>query len=799
MTELRTPAEAPHDRVRCGSRVALALLVVSLAAFTLNVRKYWPFLADDALIALRYAERLAGGHGLTWTHGPRVEGYTDLLWVLLVALAKLLGGDPIKTARALDFLGAVSAIVLVSVDPEALRLAVSRVLSGGLMLAFLAPLAVWAIGGLEQGFMAGVIVAALLFLSRALAEQGVGRRDVLAAGALLGALVLLRADGFVLVGAAGLGALIARGRPRRAGLVKLGKIFSVPVVLLLLQEAFRLGYYHALVPNTALVKVSLNKQRLLSGWYYVEGGYRPLWPLLVLALLALVAGSRRLRRERWIPAFCMTLAWSSYLVVVGGDIFPGWRLLLLALVPLAVVVAEATQAAASRWRYSGVLVAAVTLPVVLYSWKKQSANHKDKLAIAERWEFDGDSIGPALRGAFGRKKPLLAVDGAGALPYWSGLPALDMLGLNDRYIATHPPPHFGHGALAHDLGDGRYVWKRRPDIIAFDNAAGARNPRFLSGRQMVRMPAFRREYQIVRVRGTSGDRAVGELWFLREGGKLGVTRSPGRIDIPGYFFAGGNAVASPDRSGQLVVWAQASHPATLPGFPIPAGTWRLKVDPPSSHVAVGFRCNRVSAEATGVTAPPSIQLARRTRVDIVVGPVGPRAVLLTHASLVRADKASYRCARGSQGWLDVPLGQLSHVQGEGSPWDGPGSVVFRSPGVRVLLPGISHPSAIELGVDYNDLYEVDLMRGTETVASLRIRPRANGVGLALHRLGVPDDARSAGFDRIEIRPVRGDGKYSLGFLLLIDPFAGRRGALPGGPVTAGSVTRPARAKTVGVD
>ena len=45
----------------------------------------------------------------------------------------------------------------------------------------------------------------------------------------------------------------------------------------------------------------------------------------------------------------------------------------------------------------------------------------------------------------------------GTLAYWSELPALDMLGLNDRYLATHPPADFGQGGLGHELGDADYV------------------------------------------------------------------------------------------------------------------------------------------------------------------------------------------------------------------------------------------------------------------------------------------------------------------------------------------------------
>lgn len=716
---------------------------------------------------MRYARRLAEGQGLTWTAGERVEGYTDLLWVLLIALAKLLGRDPIASARALDFFGALSAIVLVCLDPKPLRLVLARVFSGGLMLASLAPLAVWAIGGLEHGFMAGVIVAALLSLSRALACEA-KRRELLVAGALLGALALLRADGIVLVTAAGLGALVAKGRPRRPALLNIALTFSVPFGLLVLQHAFRLAYYHELVPNTALVKVSFSHARLLVGWEHVVNGYRPVWPLVVLAAAALLTGASRLRKERWLPALSMTLVWSAYLACVGGDIFPGWRQLLLGLVPIAVLLAEGTQAASERWSRGEAVAAAVVLPALLHTWKRQSADPENQRAVTERWELDGYAVGGALRDAFGEQRPLLAVDAAGALPYWSELPSLDMLGLNDAYLPRHPPERFGSGGIGHELGDGRYVWQRRPDIIAFNNAAGAREPRFLSGRQLLSMPEFRRSYQLLRVQGARGNRAVGELWFRREGGKLGLTRGERRIEIPGYFFAGAGAVASPGRDGKLVVSARLAAPAVLPSLEIPAGKWRLIVEPPSAELAVAFRCNGVSASATGVAAPPSLEVATAAPVDVVVGTSGPGVVTLESASLVAAETATHRCAPASDGWIDVELGALSQLHGEGSPWDGPASVVFRSPGVRVRLSAPSHAAVLHLSVDNNDVYDVELLNGQQRVTSLRISPRSNGGGLAVHRLRVPDAARSGGFDGIQVRPVSGDGSFGLGHLLLIE-------------------------------
>ena len=63
----------------------LLLLAVSLLALGV-FRDVLPWIVDDAFISLRYADRLVAGEGLTWTDGERVEGYSNLLWVLATAL-----------------------------------------------------------------------------------------------------------------------------------------------------------------------------------------------------------------------------------------------------------------------------------------------------------------------------------------------------------------------------------------------------------------------------------------------------------------------------------------------------------------------------------------------------------------------------------------------------------------------------------------------------------------------------------------------------------------------------------------
>ena len=101
-------------------------------------RPLLPILLRRALISLRYSQRLCQGAGLTWTDGERVEGYTDLLWVLLNAPATCLGFDPIAAARLLGLAGTLLALWAVSRPPGGGGRS-PRVLSGALAAALTDP------------------------------------------------------------------------------------------------------------------------------------------------------------------------------------------------------------------------------------------------------------------------------------------------------------------------------------------------------------------------------------------------------------------------------------------------------------------------------------------------------------------------------------------------------------------------------------------------------------------------------------------------------------------------------------
>jgi len=732
----------------------LALALV----FGVHVWFYWPFLSDDALISFRYGQRLAEGHGLTWTGTERIEGYTDLLWVLIAAASHAVGIEPILMARVLGISAALGAMVAVGFQPLGNRLSLPRVLSGSAALALCAPLAVWAIGGLEHGFMAGLLAVVIVVLRRVWECERPPTRQLLLVGGLLTAIALLRADGMVLILATAVGLLLAK-KPSWPAIRSVLILVALPAAALALQLVFRLSYYGELVPNTALVKVSFNTDRILQGLQHVRDGYTPMLPMLGLVVASVVVQLKRVPLVRWVLPLTVSVSWTAYVALVGGDIFPGWRQLLLALIPLAFTLADGAEVAWSRW--AAWLTPSIYLPVLGAGLWLQTNNAENVRAKEEVWEWAGQSIGPMLGEAFVNEQPLLAVDAAGALPYWSGLPSLDMLGLNDKYIATHPPPGFGKHGIGHELGDGDYVLSREPDIIAFNNAAGARDPLLLSGRQMIHKALFRATYQLVLVQGDRGNHAFGELYVNRRKGPLAIVRTPSRADIPGYFFATAGAVATL-RDGALVTMVERGKPAVLPNLSVVRGSWRLEVDPPDPALEVGFQCWQRSAIPSAAGAQPIISLSRSSMLQIALGTQSDKPIVVRRVALVLTDQEpTHRCAHGNAR-LELAASAVPDVAREGAAWNDATNIVFSATGLSLHFASPSRAKELALSVDNNDVYALHFLLDGERVGSAELQPKDAVVGLATHRVSVPEAAQRGGFDEVRIVPESGDGKYALG-------------------------------------
>jgi arabinofuranosyltransferase len=77
-------------------------IVSAVLAISCLVRAFdrrW--VSDDAFISFRYGRHLAEGEGLVWNPGEYVEGYTNLLWTLVLAVIEKLEADPVLASQAL--------------------------------------------------------------------------------------------------------------------------------------------------------------------------------------------------------------------------------------------------------------------------------------------------------------------------------------------------------------------------------------------------------------------------------------------------------------------------------------------------------------------------------------------------------------------------------------------------------------------------------------------------------------------------------------------------------------------------
>jgi len=430
------------------------VILLALLALGLTRAATLAWVCDDAFISMRYAENLLNGHGLVYNAGERVEGYTNLLWTLLLAALMKLGVAPLQAAEVPGIVAyAALALGLAHWSWRQSRDG-SRPflpLAAGLVLIS-NDFHVWATGGLETMLFTLLAVQALL-LTRL--ESG----SAWLAGALFGLLVLTRPDGLLFAAAGAISYWIPPGRfpageRMRRSLATLVPVLAVLVVLV----PWKLAYYGELLPTAFYSKSALrpyySQGIIFVGVYLVKN-----WYLLVAGLLALLAFVTR-RDEvppesRWNDRFFLgsCALFTAYLVHVGGDFMFARRLLPAA--PLLFLVIENRVA---RWpnprtslALAGLALMTAALPLPLFDhWPRIDGigdeRHVYPPEKIEARRQQAEAVGRALAGTPAR----VAFEGGMCVfGYYSGLPYLvEITGLTQYSLAKRPLPE--RGLIGHE-------------------------------------------------------------------------------------------------------------------------------------------------------------------------------------------------------------------------------------------------------------------------------------------------------------------------------------------------------------
>jgi len=511
-----TPEDARHVR-----RAWLGLSAATVVLTGLQAWRYCDYLVDDIFITLRYARHLEAGLGLVFNPGERVEGYTNFLHVLLAAGCLRAGLSPLLALKGLSVLSfgwvlwIAGRLEQLLVDTDAPPLAPLLLLSLGASVY-------WALSPMETMlFAAAAATGVWLLVCEAQSDAWRG------SGLVFVLLALIRPEGLLVFAAATGAFLIGESFVSRSTRPLFRHTINVGLFLILAgaYTLWRVAYFGTFLPNTFQARFTGGTGQLATGlasfgeWMWAQ-------PLTALSLLfPLVAFSERHRR-RWHSAWLLTcicaipLALALYAIVIGGDFMPFHRFFVFGLPILVVLQAALLRAFVPRSPYRMRLLVIIIAAHALWSL---AGEQPYRALMAHRTAVVGERVGVWLAEHM-KPNDEIAVNTAGALPYFSNLRAIDMLGLTDPAIAQRPVYVVSPGWTAHRRGWGEYVLRRRPRAVFWYNSAGSRRPHYLSDRELAASPFFRFFYRAQRGRLDVHNREslVGRFLGTPLGPKAGV-------------------------------------------------------------------------------------------------------------------------------------------------------------------------------------------------------------------------------------------------------------------------------------
>ena len=440
-----TTTQTPKHPVRVAMLAAISLGLVG-HAMTFN------FINDDAFISFRYADNLVRHGELVFNLGERVEGYTNFLWTIMMAGVIKLDLDPVSWSKWLGIALGVGTLWIVA------RFTARYFAGGASLWDALAPAllagapayACWCTGGLETQLFT---FFATLGWTEYLIERERGARWP-RSGLFFALSAMSRPEGMLLFGLTGLHRLVElwvvdrRALPTRQDWVW-GLGFLLPFVP---YYAWRWTYYGYPFPNTYYVKTGAETfwrpgLRYFGNWVLDHH----IWAV------ALLAGARRTmptgREGRLLSLVGLyTVVMSLHVIRVGGDFMALYRFFVPIMPALAVVaviglrfwVEELVRLGHKPRRLViggaaiGVLLIANAVAIDARALEIESRDGVDSIGWLNQFVDQCTAIGKHLV-TIAPEGASLATTAAGAIPYYSRLRTLDILGINDEWIAHNVP------------------------------------------------------------------------------------------------------------------------------------------------------------------------------------------------------------------------------------------------------------------------------------------------------------------------------------------------------------------------
>lgn len=351
-----------------------------------------------------------------------MEGFTNLLWTVMLAAPAKLGWDLELFAKA----AGVGCGVLVLVGTWELsrrsRIRGAPIVAPWLLASSISSTA-FAVSGLETMAVTLILVALALTLLR---EREHAELFPLS-GIVLGVGCWLRPELPLFGGVLILGFC---GAPRTRREMLRVALVAIALAALL---GFRLWYFATWLPNTYVAKVGRPGALLGHGLAYVGSFGWSTLPIGCLAMLGLAARDPSTQRPRLVWGAAV-LAVVVVTVLAGGDWMAGWRFLVPA-EPFYYLLVEAGVAWVWVERSRVVRGAAVAACLALAGWRVALLRGQQReivLLDEAAWER---AVTPLARWLAAQPRGLVAVGDIGRIGWFTDFPIYDRVGLVDPQIA----------------------------------------------------------------------------------------------------------------------------------------------------------------------------------------------------------------------------------------------------------------------------------------------------------------------------------------------------------------------------
>lgn len=418
-------------------------VILGIIAILLSLQiMFFEFTIDDSLIGFVYAENLADGNGLTWNTGEKVESVTNFLWTILEAGIIKTGFNIEKGVKIMGIIFSIlSVLLLYFISAEFFEKKDKNWALLPMVFFGLTPgVAFWAVSGLGTLLFIFVLLLALFFFIK---EEKQNWPFI--SGLFFGILALTRPEGILFFGIS----FLYRAYQVYTKEIKLNRFIKWTLLFLIIYVPYfiwRFNYFGYLFANTYYAK-----KLLLGGVGYIFNFLSYTTPFLIFAGITL-SKPNKLKIYLFGGFIILFIAIINLLPISG----PYFRFSLGAFPFLYILATLGIKDVTEKIDNKKIMVIILLFiliffllnPFTLKKMRVYASQHMDgQNQLIELGKWLKENIAPGS---------LLVTDFAGALPYYSKLPTLDMWGVVNEHIA--------HNGISKD-----YVLSQNPDVFVFSN------------------------------------------------------------------------------------------------------------------------------------------------------------------------------------------------------------------------------------------------------------------------------------------------------------------------------------------